>query len=151
MAPFIFELTLEAVKFYEKFFEYPYPFPVYHQVWVHEFKFRAMENAGLVVFDDFFLYKEEASASKMYDLADTITHEISHHWFGNLVTMEWWDDLWLNESFAFFISHLCNEAIKDSLKTYKFESITAGFVDMKGWGYEEDKRSLTTHPIRGQV
>lgn len=67
----------------------------------------AMENAGLVTFNDDYVFKEEVSSSDITYLAVTITHELSHMWFGNLVTLNWWNDLWLNESFADFISHFC--------------------------------------------
>ena len=86
----------------------------------------------------------------MLALANTISHELAHHWFGNLVTMKWWDDLWLNESFADFISHFCLEKIKHNCKTINYESAMASFLHRKGWGYHEDQM-ITTHPIRGPV
>ena len=86
----------------------------------------------------------------MLNLANTISHELSHHWFGNLVTMKWWDDLWLNESFADFISHYCLEQIKGNFTTVKYDSSMTSFVARKAWGYREDEL-VTTHPIRGTV
>lgn len=79
-----------------------------------------MENAGIVTLNDRLVYKEKVSIDKMHRFANTISHELSHHWFGNLVTMKWWDDLWLNESFADFISHFCLQNISKKLKTIKF-------------------------------
>jgi aminopeptidase N len=138
------------MKFFEEFFGYPFPFNKYDQVFAHEYKAGAMENAGIVTFNDIYIFKEKVSQEKMQDLANTISHELSHHWFGDLVTMKWWDDLWLNESFAEFISHFCLEKVKNKLKTVDIESSMASFLARKAWGYHEDQY-ITTHPIRGEV
>jgi aminopeptidase N len=150
LAPFIWEITTESMKFYESYFGYPFSFNKYEQVFVHEYKWGAMENAGIVTFNDLYVWKEKVSNERMLGLANTIAHELAHHWFGNLVTMKWWDDLWLNESFADFISHFCLEKIKPNITTLKYDSSMASFSNRKGWGYTEDQM-VTTHPISGTV
>ena len=87
-------------------------FSKYDQIYVAEFKWNAMENAGAVTFRDGLIPKQEPDILSLTSLAITISHELSHHWFGNLVTMQWWNDLWLNESFAEFISHFCLSQIQ---------------------------------------
>lgn len=84
------------MRFFESFFGYKYPFNKYDQIFAHEYKFGATEDAGIVTFDDEYIFKEKVSTEEMFDFGNTICHELSHHWFGNLVTMKWWDDLWLN-------------------------------------------------------
>ncbi len=100
--------------------------------------------------NDLYLFKDKVSNEKLLSFGNTIVHELAHHWFGNLVTMKWWDDLWLNESFAEYISHFCLEKIKKDLKTIHFESAMLSFFNRKAWGYAEDKL-ITTHPIRSKV
>lgn len=150
LAPFIFEITIESMRFFESFFGYKFAFNKYDQIFAHEYKWGAMENAGIVTFNDLYIFKEKVSTERKLALANTISHELAHHWFGNLVTMKWWDDLWLNESFADFISHFCLEKIKGNVTTLKYESSMASFLQRKGWGYHEDMM-ITTHPIRGAV
>jgi aminopeptidase N len=136
LSSFIFDVTINSMKFYTSFFGFPFSFPKYDQVWVHEFIAGAMENAGIVTFNDATtLFKETPTSVQYFDLANTITHELAHHWFGDLVTMRWWDDLWLNESFADFISHFCLEKINKDL-TYQYASCMAYYRDRKQWGYE---------------
>jgi aminopeptidase N len=150
LAPFVFEVTLESMRFYEKFFGYPFAFKKYDQVFAHEYRWGAMENAGVVTFNDLYLFKEKVSTERMFAFSSTISHELSHHWFGNLVTMKWWDDLWLNEAFATFISYYCLEQLRGTLQTLPFESAMAAFFQRKGRGYHQDQM-VTTHPIRCQV
>ena len=107
----IFETTKESMKFYENFFGVPYAFSKYDSIFCPEYNWGAMENAGCVTFNDFYVFKDKVESSKMGSFLNTIAHEMAHHWFGNYVTMHWWNDLWLNESFADFISHYCLENI----------------------------------------
>ena len=85
----------------------------------------AMENAGIVTFNDLYIWKEEVDSNKNTWLADVVAHELAHHWFGNLVTMQWWNDLWLNESFADFISHFCLS--KFEIKSKKLQDVWIAF------------------------
>lgn len=91
-----------------------------------------VENTGLVTFNDLYVFREERPAQEYTSFANTITHELSHHWFGNLVTMKWWNDLWLNESFADFISHYI--LTKMNLKSKQLINIWVEFNGGKSWG-----------------
>lgn len=119
------------MKFFESFFGYEYAFNKYDQIFAHDYSAGAMENAGIVTFNDDYLWKHEVTLSDKLKLASTISHELSHHWFGNLVTMKWWNDLWLNEAFAVFISFFCLEKIKENVKTVKYETIMIEFLNRK--------------------
>lgn len=96
-----------------------------------------MENAGLVTFSEDHTLKPYATEKDYYDLADTLVHELVHHWFGNLVTMDWWDDLWLNESFADFMAQFALGKINGQL-AHPLDPPAMYFRDRKAWGYEED-------------
>jgi len=91
-----------------------------------------------------------STADDYYNFADTLVHELSHHWFGNFVTMDWWDDLWLNESFADFIAQYALTKINGNLDM-KLQPPQMYFRDRKQWGYQDDQRDQGTHAIRGKV
>jgi len=101
-----------SIPIYEKLFGIEFPFKKYDTVFCPEYNYGAMENPGCITFTEKYLFKNEVSRVRRNFRANTITHELAHMWFGNLVTMNWWDDLWLNESFADFISHLCLSKLK---------------------------------------
>ena len=103
-----------------------------------------MENAGAVTLNDIYVFKEDVPLASRSGFHNTVLHELSHMWFGDLVTMKWWDDLWLNESFAEFISHLCLYKVQP--KRMESVDIWTTFMSRKIWGYVEDQLE-TTHPI----
>jgi len=146
----IFEVTRVCMEFYEDFFGYKYPFGKYDQIFCPEYNMGAMENPGCVTFADSFIYKDVTTVQRRTYRSIVVTHELAHMWFGDLVTMKWWNDLWLNESFAEFISHFAMSHIQDKLKTIKFTDVWVEFLSGKGWGYREDQLE-TTHPINGDV
>ncbi|QOV39019.1 aminopeptidase N [Streptomyces ferrugineus] len=127
-------------RFHEKFDE-PYPFDSYDQAFVPEFNAGAMENPGLVTFRDEFVFRSAVTVTERQTRAMVIAHEMAHMWFGDLVTLRWWDDIWLNESFAEYMGYqICAEATR-------FGDTWVDFgVARKAWGYDADQRP-STHPV----
>ena len=137
----IFEITRAGMDFYQRVFAYPYPFGKYDQAFVPEFNVGAMENAGIVTFSERHIFRSRVTEGSRESRADTILHEMAHMWFGDLVTMRWWDDLWLNESFATFMA---NYALVNATRfTGAWTTFSAGW---KTWAYRQDQLP-TTHPI----
>ena len=150
LAPFVdeeelFEVTRQGMEFYSRFFDYGYPFGKYDQVFVPEFNAGAMENVAAVTHTERLVFRDPPTDTDRLDRAEVILHEMAHMWFGNLVTMRWWNDLWLNESFATYMSYM---ALVDATRfTSAWQVFNAG---MKNWAYTQDER-ITTHPISGVV
>ena len=143
----MFRDTKDGFAFFEKTFNTPYPFEKYDQVVVPQFNAGAMENAGCVTFnEDLTIYRGAVPKTMYIWRCLVILHEMAHMWFGNLVTMEWWDDLWLNESFAEFS---CYYAMSEGDK-FSEESWVEFNALRKTWGYTADQLP-STHPIQGDV
>jgi len=139
----LFKLTGECFDEYHRLFGIRYPFGDYHQVFVPEFNAGAMENPGCVTFADDMVFRAQATDAQRSDRANVVAHEMAHQWFGDLVTMRWWDDLWLNESFADYMGHrVCVDAT-DFTDNWLLFALTN-----KGWGLDADQRS-STHPVAG--
>ena len=140
----IIDITRKGFEFFEDAYGIAYPFTKYDQVFVPEYNAGAMENAGCVTFRDASVFRTRPTEAQLESRANTILHELAHMWFGDLVTMKWWNDLWLNESFAEFMSHL---ALAEN--TPYTEGWT-GFMVRKDWGLKQDQLP-TTHPITAQI
>jgi aminopeptidase N len=135
------KLTKQSFEFFEEQFDYPYPFGKYDQLYVPEYNMGAMENAGCVTLRDEYLPRSRQARSFFEFRAAVITHEMAHMWFGNLVTMRWWDDLWLNESFAEWACYWCEA------NATEFTDAWTGFANArKLTGYRADQLP-STHPI----
>ncbi len=140
----IFDVTRKGFAFFESQYGIPYPFDKYDQIFVPEYNAGAMENAGCVTFRDQYIHRSRPTAAELETRANTILHELAHMWFGDLVTMKWWNDLWLNESFAEFMSHL---ALAEGTE---WTDAWTGFMLRKDWGLRQDQLP-TTHPIKAQI
>jgi aminopeptidase N len=141
----IFDCTKKGFAFFEKEFDQPYPFEKYDQVFTPEYNMGAMENAGAVTFTEVYVFRSKVSEAKVERRALTILHELAHMWFGNLVTMKWWDDLWLNESFAEWASTTCQAEA-----THWTSAWTTFGTAEKAWAYTQDQLS-STHPIAADM
>ncbi|MBO2445752.1 aminopeptidase N [Actinomadura barringtoniae] len=141
----IVDVTRDGFAFFEKVFDRAYPFNKYDQLFVPEFNAGAMENAGAVTFLEDYVFRSRVTDAAYERRAETILHEMAHMWFGDLVTMRWWDDLWLNESFATYMSVLCQaEATKWTGSWTTFANL------MKAWAYRQDQLP-STHPISADI
>lgn len=141
----IFEVSKQGLDFYADFFAVPYPFWKYDQVFVPEFNSGAMENVACVTHNEYMVFRDPPTTNQRRSRAEVILHEMAHMWFGDLVTMRWWNDLWLNESFATYMSYLCME------RATRFDSGWLDFASsIKNWAYRQDQL-VTTHPIAGRV
>jgi aminopeptidase N len=142
----IFKVTKEGFEYFERVFGLAYAFDKYDQIAVVDFNWGAMENAGCVTFREELLVFRSKVTERMYNArANTILHEMAHMWFGDLVTMKWWDDLWLNESFAEWSSYLA------LVEATRFKNSWAGFnAERKNWAYRQDQLS-STHPIAADM
>lgn len=140
-----FNVTRKGLKFYGSQFAKPYPFLKYDQILVPEFNEGAMENIGAVTFSERMLYRTKETRLTHERRANVILHEMAHMWFGDLVTMKWWNGLWLNESFATFMAAWAMSETHPIAGTGKNNSWES-FVDEKAWAYYQDQL-VTTHPI----
>jgi aminopeptidase N len=141
----IFDCTKKGFAFFEDEFDQPYPFEKYDQVFTPEYNMGAMENAGAVTFVEVYIFRSKVSEAKVERRALTILHELAHMWFGNLVTMKWWDDLWLNESFAEWASTTCQAEATEWTSAW-----TTFGTSEKAWAYTQDQLS-STHPIAADM
>src|SRR5205807_7136543 len=137
----IFDITRRGFDFFAEEFAYPYQFGKYDQAFVPEFNAGAMENAGCVTFSERHIFRSRVTEATREARAETILHEMAHMWFGDLVTMHWWDDLWLNESFATYMSLVA--LVRATRFTSAFTTFSA---DWKTWAYRQDQLP-STHPI----
>ena len=141
----IFLLTKQGFAFFEDEFGIPYPFGKYDQLFVPEFNAGAMENAACVTFLEDMVFRSRVTDAAYEQRANTILHEMAHMWFGDLVTMKWWDDLWLNESFAEWAAHHAN------VHATRYSDAWTTFGNLrKAWAYRQDQLP-STHPIAADM
>ena len=140
-----FKFTRESFAFYQKYFDIPYPFGKYDQLIVPDFTIGAMENVGAVTFNEGYVARGEKTQAQRQRLANVIAHEMSHMWFGDLVTMKWWNGLWLKESFATYMASLA------LAENSEFDDVWQNFyLGTKQWAYGSDLLP-TTHSIEVKV
>ena len=141
----IIQVTRQGLDFFTDAFNFPYPWGKYDQIFVPEYNLGAMENPGLVTFTEAYLARGAATDAQRGARANTILHEMAHMWFGDLVTMRWWDDLWLKESFADYMgSHASVAATSYTDAWVRFAA------NRKAWAYQQDQLP-TTHPIVADI
>ncbi|MCV7185442.1 aminopeptidase N [Mycolicibacterium murale] len=141
----LFTETKQGFAFYHQNFGTPYAFGKYDQLFVPEFNAGAMENAGAVTFLEDYVFRSKVTRASYERRAETVLHEMAHMWFGDLVTMQWWDDLWLNESFATFASVLCQAEATEYTEAWT----TFANVE-KSWAYRQDQLP-STHPVAADI
>jgi len=141
----LFSLTKNGLSFFNELFDFPYPWGKYEQAFVPEYNLGAMENPGLVTFTESYVFTSRAADSQYQARANTLLHEMAHMWFGDLVTMKWWDDLWLKESFADYMGTLGVD------RTTDWDTAWVNFANnRKSWAYVQDQLP-TTHPIVADI
>ncbi|MFE5715368.1 aminopeptidase N [Streptomyces sp. NPDC056501] len=141
----VFLITKQGFDFFHDNFDYPYPFGKYDQAFVPEYNLGAMENPGMVTFREEYIYRGKVTQAAYESRANVILHEMAHMWFGDLVTMVWWDDLWLKESFADFMGSFVNA------EATRFTNSWVTFANnRKAWAYRADQLP-STHPITADI
>ncbi|MEU6841343.1 aminopeptidase N [Streptomyces sp. NPDC046716] len=141
----IFEITKQGLDFFHDNFDYPYPFGKYDQAFVPEYNLGAMENPGIVTFREEYIFRGKVTTASYERRANVILHEMAHMWFGDLVTMQWWDDLWLKESFADFMG------VFSMVEATRFTNGWITFANnRKAWAYRADQLP-STHPVTADI
>ncbi|MGI5482772.1 aminopeptidase N [Streptomyces lavendofoliae] len=141
----VFLVTKQGFDFFHDNFDYPYPFGKYDQAFVPEYNLGAMENPGMVTFREEYIYRGKVTQAAYERRANVILHEMAHMWFGDLVTMTWWDDLWLKESFADFMGSF------SLAEATRFTNSWVTFANSrKAWAYRADQLP-STHPVTADI